>query len=205
MARIGILINARPLKNPNIEDVLISASLEGMNKEDWRTLSLVVDWFFKHSQIINVDRLTRVIAVLKDQPLVQAFWSGLASNVGNDIRYKRLAKIYRGHDIVLGGSVGESFIKRNGIDQRFIKGKLRVPNKMLRQRSVDILDLQGLVKLNRTAYFRVLVGPSYRADCLQALESGLAQSVSSIAQKAYASYRTAWEAAGDWTIVGGLG
>lgn len=91
MAWIGIHVSAKPLKNPNIEDVLISASLEGLSNEDWRTLSLTVDWIFKHSAIINVDRLTRAITELKENTLLVAFWSSIAKNIKSNIRFKRLA------------------------------------------------------------------------------------------------------------------
>lgn len=200
MAGIGIHLSTKPLINPNIEDVLISASIEALN-EDWRTLSLLVDWIFKHSTVINVDRLTRAITELKKDTLLIAFWSTIAKNLHGDIRFKRLASLYKGQKFLLGASSGELFLKRNGPDERFKLGKLIIPNKMLRSRPSDIIDLSDLVKLHRGIYYRVLVGPTYRADCLQLLETSVKQSVSSLAKKSYSSYRTAWETLNDWKII----
>lgn len=201
MAGIGIHVGAKPLKNPNVEDVLISASIEGLGNEDWRTLSLTVDWIFKHSAIINVDRLTRAISELKENILLVAFWSSVAKNIKGDIRFKRLASLYRGKRLILGGKTSELFIKRNGEDGRFKTGKLSVPNKMLRSRPSDIVELTELAKLHRGVYYRVLVGPTYRADCLQLLETKVNETASSLAKKSYSSYKTAWDVLNDWQMI----
>lgn len=201
MAGIGIHVGAKPLKNPNIEDVLISASIESLNNDDWRTLSLTVDWIFKHSIIINVDRLTRAITELKENILLVAFWSSIAKNIKGDIRFKRLATIYKGKKLILGGKTGEIFIKRNGEDERFKAGKISVPGKMLRSRTSDIIDLAELAKLHRGVYYRILVGPTYRADCLQLLETKVNETASSLAKKSYSSYKTAWDVLNDWQMI----
>lgn len=198
MAGIGMRVaTSSPLKNPNIEDVLLSASIEGLNK-DWRTLSLVVDWFQKHSSIINVDRLTRALIELKDNKLLLAFWSALAKTTGHDLRFKRMRGLYKGKPILLGDQASELLLKRNGEDERFQKSGLLVPNNLLRVRPNDILDIKELVKLHLGVYYRVLIGPTYRADCFANLEIKNDSTPSNMARSTYAAFKTAWDTIQDW-------
>jgi hypothetical protein len=198
MAGIGMRVStSSPLKNPNIEDVLLSASLEGLNK-NWRTLSLVVDWFQKHSSIINVDRLTRALIELKDNKLLMAFWSALAKTTGHDLRFKRMRGFYKGKPIVLGGPSAELLLKRNGEDERFQKSGLLVPNNLLRVRANDIQDIKELVQLHLGVYYRVLIGPTYRADCFANFEMKNVSTPSDAARTTYSAFKTAWDAIQDW-------
>ena len=48
LAGIGFKIGTTKEPNPNIEDTLIAAAIEGM-AGDFRTLSLLTDWFEVHS------------------------------------------------------------------------------------------------------------------------------------------------------------
>lgn len=54
---IGFKIGGEPELNPNIEDTVISAAIEGVLGE-FRTLSLLTDWITIHHKIINIDRLS---------------------------------------------------------------------------------------------------------------------------------------------------
>ena len=57
---IGMRFAASPSPTePNIEDTLVAASLEGILNEDYRVLSLLVDWFDIHVERVNADRLVK--------------------------------------------------------------------------------------------------------------------------------------------------
>jgi hypothetical protein len=58
MVGIGMLFAADAAPNPNIEDTLLAASSEGMEKDDLRVLAILVEWVDRHSRWINADRLT---------------------------------------------------------------------------------------------------------------------------------------------------
>src|SRR6266850_5386903 len=85
---------------PNIEDTLLFASIEGMENRDLRVLAVLVTWFRIHAAWVNADRLTRLIEMQKS-PRVGAFWSALACIHKKDRRFARLAKLYAGprHDL----------------------------------------------------------------------------------------------------------
>jgi len=202
MAGIGMRVScSKPIKNPNIEDVLLSASLEGL-KNDWRTLSLVVDWFIKHSSLINVDRLTRALIELKENELLIAFWSALAQQTGHDLRFNRMRKLYHGDRILIGGDKSQLLLKRNGEDQRFLNTHLVVPNLLLRSRQSDILDTREITQLNSYAYYRVMMGASYRSDVFATLNLAKKTVVpSDLARKCYCAFKTAWDGLRDWKIL----
>ncbi len=92
---IGMLIGGAGSPDPNIEDTLLAASLEGMERGDLRVLAVLVTWFGVHSGRVNADRLTRLVAMTESKR-VRAFWSALARWRDSDRRFARLARAYHG-------------------------------------------------------------------------------------------------------------
>ena len=202
MADIGIRVGQRPKKtSPNIEDVLLSASIESLENYDWRTLSLVVQWFLKHSSLINVDRLTRALNERQGDKKLIIFWSALAQTTKHDLRFKRIQSMYRRKRVLLGDKSAKLLLARNGEDKRFQKTSLIVPNKMLRSRESDVLKIQDLVKVHLGAYYRVMLGPSYRADCFCELMKNSSITASEAARLSYSSFKTAWDTKNDWDVI----
>src|SRR5450432_1159843 len=77
MVGIGMIFAAKPAKQPNIEDTLLAASVEGMDRDDLRVLAVLVTWLAAHHAWINADRLTRAVqAQPSDQ--VRGFWTAVA-------------------------------------------------------------------------------------------------------------------------------
>src|SRR5258708_23538702 len=56
MVGIGMNFAASPARDPNIEDTLLYASADAIEKPDLRTLAVLVTWFGVHSSWVNVDR-----------------------------------------------------------------------------------------------------------------------------------------------------
>src|SRR5471032_2238527 len=92
MVGIGMRFAARGAKNPNIEDTLFFASQEGMDRDDLRSLALLVTWFGVHSAWVNADRLTRLVES-RGSARVQAFWSAVAGWQSKDRRFSRLKSL----------------------------------------------------------------------------------------------------------------
>src|SRR6266404_5296060 len=77
MVGIGIRLTAKTSEpEPNIEDTLLFASIEGMEKDDLRVLAILVTWFGVHCARVNADRLTK-LAARADSRRVRALWSAL--------------------------------------------------------------------------------------------------------------------------------
>jgi hypothetical protein len=91
---IGFKIGGDPELNPNIEDTIISAAIEGV-LGDFRTLSLLTDWITIHHKIINIDRLSIALKELKN-PKVNAYFSAIFSHLKDIKRYKKIINIYKG-------------------------------------------------------------------------------------------------------------
>lgn len=200
MAGIGFLITAIESKNPNIEDTLIATSLEGL-KGDYRSLSLLINWLEIHQDVINADRLIKMIYFLRKNERFLCFWSACAKNILVHSRFKKLKKIYKGTRIDL-LNVGTEFqLSRFGEDPRFQKSCIRIPANVLRNRPRDILPPARLAKLHTAYRYRVIIGPSYRADQWALLEQSKARTATELAQLSYSSFGCAWQAKQDFELI----
>lgn len=188
---IGINLAGDPPKlDANIEDTLIAASIEGMERDDLRVLSLLVTWIEIHHSWINADRVT--ILAKKQSTRVKAFWCAIATFLQNDQRFKRLQKVYTEKKIDLLRVGNEFQMKRKGEDERFKNSVLKVPAGTLRNRKFDVLSPQELALKHQAYRYRILIGPSYRADMWALLETNPNLSPAELARLTYGSFATAW-------------
>jgi hypothetical protein len=201
MAGIGMNFAAPPLRDANIEDTLLFASIEGVKKDDLRVAAVLVTWFGVHASRVNADRLTRLITGQRS-PGLRALWSALAQGQSKDRRFARLAGLYVGPRIDL-VDVGTDFqVARHGEDARFKGTPVRVASNVLRERAGDILSPTELAKRHHPYRCRVIMGPSYRADMWASLEEDPTLSIAALARKAYGSFATAWHVRRDFELVG---
>lgn len=200
MVGIGMNFAAAPMKDPNIEDTLLAASVEGMEHDDLRVLAVLVTWLGVHHSRINADRLIRAVTSL-ESPRVRAFWAAVAQWLDKDRRLARLLDLHDGPRVdVL--RVGTDFqVRRKGEDSRFHDTVLRVPAGVLRDRIDDVLSPAELAKRHCTYRHRVLMGPNYRADMWAALESDPSLSPAELARRTYGSFATAWQVKQDFELL----
>jgi hypothetical protein len=92
MVGIGMNFAAKPARDPNIEDTLLYASAEAIQKPDLRTLAILVTWFGIHFSWVNADRLTHLASEQLSER-VRALWSALAHWQEKDRRFVRLSKL----------------------------------------------------------------------------------------------------------------
>jgi hypothetical protein len=199
MVGIGMNFAAPGAPEPNIEDTLLFASVEGMDHHDLRVLAVLVTWFGVHAPWVNADRLTH-LARDHESVRVRAFWSALADWQTKDRRFARLARRDSGARIdVL--PVGTAFqIERHGEDPRFRGSAIRVPANVLRDRPADVLTPAELSQRHRAYHWRLVIGPTYRADMWAALEASSPLSAAELARATYGSFATAWRARRDFEL-----
>src|SRR5512139_2134477 len=113
MVGIGLLVGGEGSRDPNIEDTLLAASVEGMERDDLRVLAVLVTWFGVHAAHVNADRLTRLVAMHASKR-VRAFWSALARWRTADRRFARLARAYRGPRVDLLATGTDFQLARHG-------------------------------------------------------------------------------------------
>jgi hypothetical protein len=198
MIGIGMLFGGVPLDSPNIEDTVLAASIEGMDRGDLRVLSVLTTWFGVHAEYVNADRLTRIVA--GQSPLVRAYWSSVVQTRPSDRRFRRLFEGYEGSRVELLPVGTQMQILRRGEDDRFAGGPLAVPAGTLRDRVDDVMTPSELAARHRAYYWRVVIGPSYRADVWAAMESDPEAKPADLGRRTYASFATAWEVRRDYLI-----
>ncbi len=200
MVGIGMNFAAPPAPNPNIEDTLLAASVEGLDHEDFRVLSVLVSWLDIHAAWINADRMT-TLAARHPSGRVRAFWSAVGAWLAKDRRFARLAQVYPGPRLDLLASGTDFHLSRSGEDPRFARGPLRVPGKVLRDRKADVLTPAELARRHRPYRRRILLGPSYRADMWAELEADPSMPAAELARRTYGSFATAWHVKQDWQVL----
>jgi hypothetical protein len=200
MVGIGMSFAAKAARSPNIEDTLLFASKEGLEKHDLRVLSVLVTWLGVHSAWINADRLTRLLAE-ETNPRVRAFWAGVAHWQKTDRRFARLAELHAGPRVDLMPTGTDFQVARHGEDPRFEGSPLRVPANVLRDRRADVLSPAELARRHAGYRHRVIMGPSYRADMWGALQASPSLSAAELARRAYGSFATAWQVKRDWSVL----
>lgn len=92
-------------------------------------------------------------------------------------------------------------MKRRGEDERLEGTVLRVPAGVLRDRPKDVLGPAALAKKHSAYHYRVLIGPSYRADMWAALTKDREISAAELARRTYGSFATAWGVKRDWEVL----
>lgn len=195
---IGFRLAAPPPDNePNIEDTLVAASIEGIVREDLRVLALLADWISIHVDRINVDRLTKLVAALPHKTL-RAFWAGVAHWQRSDPRMKKLLKVHTKQRVDLLPDGGSFLIQRDGEDERFVGSPFRVAARTLRHRPSDILSPNELAERHSAYKWRIVIGPTYRADMWAFLEKNESCRTNDLAKKCYGSWPTAWAVKNDW-------
>lgn len=190
-AGIGMRFAVEPERNANIEDTLLAASVEGMERDDLRLLAVLVTWLDVHSPWLNADRLVRLVAQAESQR-VRALWAAIAAWKSSDQRLRRLSKLHRGLPVPLLRAGSKFQLARSGEDPRFTGTALEVPAQVLRARPADVLSTAELARQHAAYRWRVIIGPTYRADMWAELERRPALSAAELARRCYGSFSTAW-------------
>jgi len=201
----------RPSIDANIEDTLLAASIEGINQNDGRVMALLIDWIDAHYERINVARLTDVLFKLTNNEMrfVAIFWTAIAQRLKSDPRFQKLSTLYQGQRVeFIDRNQSEKdykstdfLISKNGEDLRFQNTCLRLPNKIYASRPSQIHSAELLAKRHMGYRFRVMIGPSYRADVWAILRRRPHLSAFDVARLTYSSYATAFQAKKDYEII----
>ena len=203
MVGIGMRFASHGTDDPNIEDTLFAASVEGMERDDLRVLAVLMTWLRLHHKRVNADRLFRLVNS-SEAPRVRAFWAAAGEWLKRELkdhRFARFVALYRGPrlDLLRTGSAFQ--IRRAGEDPRFADSPLRAPANVLRDRDRDVLSPAELTKRHAGYRHRVLMGPTYRADMWAALERDPSLSAAELARRAYGSFATAWHVKQDRALL----
>lgn len=198
---IGVrLAGEKLVPMPNIEDVLFSATIEAISIEDYRVLGFIVDWTEVHGRMINVDRMITIVSK-SENTKVKCFWRAVGEWQSRDTRWKKVMKLAISGRIDLLEIGTDYLIEKNGEDERFSKTSLRVPNKTLRRRIEDIQAPAQLAKMHSCYRYRVIIGPSFRADIWAYLSADRKTSIAELARITYSSFATAWGARRDFDTI----
>jgi hypothetical protein len=133
-------------------------------------------------------------------PGTRAFWSAFGLWM-TDRRFHRFRKLSTETERFSPFAGAAFAIARRGEVERFKASPFVVPNGALAARPKDVLTPQELAARHGAYRWRLIIGPSFRADCWASLEQNPEQTPAALARRTYASYSTAWAAKRDFEIV----
>ena len=196
--------------NPNIEESIISASVEAINAKDNRLGGLLVDWITIHYLRINADRLTKFVFSLcnTEYKFVKIFWCANAQRLFiKDQRFKRLSELYKGRRVNFADRFSKNkkmtkmLIEIKGEDERFKKTCIRIPKGYFSKRPNQIFPIPVIAKNHLPYKYRVMMGASYRADLWALLDIDPDISAYALGKKTHCSYRSAYIVKKDYEIL----
>jgi hypothetical protein len=200
MAGIGMGFATAAAIDPNIEDTLVFASVEGMERGELRVLAMVTTWFGVHAAWVNADRLTALVRA-SSSARVRAYWAAMARWQGKDRRWARMSAAGTGERVEVLAAGSGYWLRRDGEDARFAGSAVRTPAKLLAGRASDVLGPAELARHHVAYRYRVMMGPTYRADMWAALEDDPGISAAELARRTYGSFATAWGVKRDFALV----
>lgn len=193
---MGVRLSGIMHRNSNIENTLLAASIEGLSG-DGRVLSLLVDWVQIHNARINADRLVQLILRWRrQQPAIFAiFWAAIGQWLGTDSRFAKLRRLAPKKRF-------DFLVAKHGEDERFQNTCLRVPQGVFRHRPSDVLSPEELACIHLPYHYRIMMGPSYRADMWAYLYLNPETSTAELARICHGSYPTAFAVKRDFAVIG---
>jgi hypothetical protein len=199
---IGIRFSTEAIRDPNIEDVLISAAHGAVMDGEGRLWTTLLDWWSVHHPCVNADRLVRALKELDLKPL-QAFFAGLAQSMEPQGRFHALASIYRGPRLVIFNEEYRYRLARDGEAERFQGTALAVPSSLYQESTRDVFSQKELCAWHANYRWRVMIGPTFRADLWVACERGFSRTAYALAQETYCSLGAARRVLQDYELVRG--
>ncbi len=198
--------------NPNIESAVVSAGVSAVNKSDNRLGGLLIDWLSVHRLRVNADRLTKFVQGLKGlkYKFVKIFWCANAQRfLAKDQRFRRLSELYRGSRVDFADrflkprqqKATKTLIEIKGEDKRFKGTCIRVPKGYFSERPHHIFSESVVAKYHLPYRYRVMMGPSYRADLWALLKCYPDISAYALWKQAHCSYRTAYIVKKDYELL----
>lgn len=199
LAGIGFRFAVVPVSQSPIEDTLISAACTAVEEDDRRLWVGLLDWWAVHHPYVNADRLLRALQEL-NKPKISALFSGLAQGTSPIGRFRGLAGLYRGKRLVLFSEDYRYRLARDGEVERFEHTSLAVPRSLYKESTRDIMTTHEVAMIHRPYYWRIVMGPVYRADLWSACEKGVVRTAYSLASEAYCSISVARKVLIDYRI-----
>jgi hypothetical protein len=185
-----IPLGSEELFQCDIESTLVDAAY--LAQEDGRIRSLLFTWFSVHADRVIVEKFFKLANKVKlergSNPIVNALAVFCAINGHH--RYRKHIEKLPENEFLIPRTETESFARIQGYKEEWLKYGIKVPKKLIRIREEDVLNITELSKQNLQFKNRLLVGASWRADIITAIEWG-AKSPAEIRRKIGCSYEPA--------------
>ena len=183
LAALGIMVSARLLTKAerdsvDIEETLSEAFVAIGNDENYfRFLSPLFSWIEIHADSVIVEKLLKINKRLQ-KPSSNLSLFSLAACFAVKCGFRNWARLLIISEIESGGAIFgprdlvESLLQLRGEEEWAKKCGVRLPKGVLTTNSKWVLSKEALARTNRQYRNRLIYGPQWRADIINALELG---------------------------------
>ena len=199
MVGIGMLVGGDGSRDPNIEDTLLFASVDGMERG-------------RPARAGGAGHLVRRPLRARERRSAHPARGAAGVEAGPRLLERAGALASRRPPLraagaQLPGTAGRSADDRDRLPGRTARRgpalrrvELRAPANVLRDRPADVLTPAELAKRHSAYRWRLVIGPTYRADMWAALEREPGLSAAALARATYGSFASAWQARRDFAV-----
>jgi hypothetical protein len=184
----------------DIEKTLLDVILEVPS--DRRLASVLFTWVKVHGNYVIVEKLRKLAGTKPWKGRPELVWlvavARWAAECGGP-KWKKLVTPTKEPVFLFDREVTESAIARKGAVPWLGEVGFRVPEGSLRIRESDVMSPEELASVNTQYRNRYRYGPSWRADIITAIESGL-DSPAAIARRVGCSYEPAHRVLREWKV-----
>lgn len=184
----------------DIERTLLDALLEA--PADRRLASVLFTWVKVHGNYVIVEKLRKLARQEPWSSHGNLIWLSALARWAVECGYHKWKKLIEPPArtaYLFDEQVSESAIRMRGAIPWLLEAGFRVPEGSLRIRESDVMSPEQLAAVNVQYRNRYRYGPSWRADIITAIESGL-DSPAAIVRRTGCSYEPAHRVLREWAI-----
>lgn len=172
---LGIRLDEKEPYKPHIQDLeLALIELIYLAEHDLRAFSLLISWCKIHSDSIIYEKLEKhykAQSKFRNQTVVYDIFMVFCSHYGKRRIKNRISKRKK-KTIFPENKATVSMLKRSPTLEILEEYNILVPEKTLRIRESDVLEVKELIKKNKQYKNRYQYGPGWRSDIVFHIEQG---------------------------------
>lgn len=188
----------------DIERTLLDALDRAHVENDGRLRSLIFSWFAVHHDRLVIEKFFKlsknIIPKHGSNPLTNAI--AVYGVILGTHAFRRYIERTPENEFLLSKDESESFAQIQGYKEDWLKYGVKVPAKMIRIRTDDALTESELARINLQYRNRLLIGTSWRADIVTAIQLG-ARTPAEVVRQIGCSYEPAHRVFREYCVYSG--
>jgi len=162
------------LRESDIERTLIEAAYAIQKEHDYRLFSILLKWIEIFGEYVIVEKFEKFSKIATREQGLNPILNAIAvwGTIHKQTKWNRLIVKSKANAYIVDKELTDSSETYPGLQDKWLKYGVKIPNKMLRNRDTDVLSVPELASQNLQFRNRLLMGSSWRSDIITANELG---------------------------------